>query len=902
MGLIRTKLHSSGVTGDLLARPRLVERILDAGLPRLTLLQAPAGYGKTSLLAQWSRALRASRARAGWMSVDVSDRDPHTFLCYVSAALGAADMGVDAARETTPESLLAALINAMESQSQPLYLLIDDVHLLAPGPLAVLSRFIEQSPAAVKVVLASRMAPDMPLARMRGRGQLLELGAEELQLTAAETRQLVANASGRELPAPDLAALQARTGGWVTGIKFACDILKRGAGVQEMLGALTGSSRSVSDFFAAEVLAELPEEARRFLLHTSVLERLCATLCDAVTGRGNGRRMLDFIDRSGLFAVRLDEERNWYRYHPLFAEFLQRRQLDDNAAGEAQLHLAASRWLWDHDAPEAAIEHALRGADPQRAAELLELRCQDMTYRGKLRLVCRLADRIPQELLDRCPCVLMCRAWMLTLNLSCEEAREILQKVASTLEAHERAADRPIAEIRRLRYLLLHREMILAAAEDDAPRVEQQCRHLLDAFPEERHPYLVGTINAQLLYAQREQYQLSDLDRLTATAQGVVARSSYSFASIALQANVGPSLFFAGRTDAALRALEIGLSESMRYGQLASPLAALPALPMSEVLYERNELARAEELLQAALPSAHEFGFVDHLMSGYITSARIRHARGDRTGAQHTLDEGMGIAMARRLERLRLAIVAERVKFLLQEGHSEQAVRFARSAGIPQSCEHLLPRRGITTTDEWRAVAWFRIALSESRMQEALSVAKHWRSFCAAKGAVRSLIRWDLLLAQALFISSDVRAAQRALRDAMALGAAGRAIRTFIDEGAVIRTLLTGTYDAELDVLHPTDAFAAELLEIFDALSKKKPTLYAVPRRAPPEGLYGKLSVKEREILALVSTGMRNREVATKLGMTEGSVKWYMQQVYDKVGTRRRLQAVERARQFGVIA
>jgi LuxR family maltose regulon positive regulatory protein len=272
------------------------------------------------------------------------------------------------------------------------------------------------------------------------------------------------------------------------------------------------------------------------------------------------------------------------------------------------------------------------------------------------------------------------------------------------------------------------------------------------------------------------------------------------------------------------------------------------------------------------------------------------------TSAQQILDEGMGVAMARKLERLRLAIVAERVKFLLQDGHPEQAVRFARSAGIPQSCEHLLPKRGVTTGDEWRAAAWFRIALSEGRMQEALSVGKHWRNFCAARGAIRSLIRWDLLLAQALFISTDVRAAQRALREAIAHAAASRSIRSFIDEGSIIRTLLASTYEAALDVMHPTDAFAAELLETFNTLSTRKHALYAVPNRAAPEGLYGKLSVKEREILALVSTGMRNREVATKLGMTEGSVKWYMQQVYDKIGTRRRLQAVERARQFGVIA
>jgi LuxR family transcriptional regulator, maltose regulon positive regulatory protein len=900
--LFKTKLEAPLEFGELTARPRLLQKLEEAIQTRLTLLQAPAGYGKTHLLTQWFHALRASRSRVAWLSVDEAEQDSARLLAYLSAGIAAAGIRMDSAGSAAPDQALTALVNSLEPESQSLYLFVDGVHLLAPAPLATLCRLIDHAPAPVRFILASRVIPEMPLARMRARGQLLELGADDLKFTAVEAQQFIANAGEHELIASDLAALQARTEGWITGIKLACGMLRKGVAPQKMLAAMTGSRCAVADFFADEVLAAQPEGVGDFLLKTSVLGRLCPALCNAVTGRDDGRQILNVLDQSGLFVIPLDEERNWYRYHPLFAEFLQRRQLDEQPGQVAELHLSASRWFWTHELPVEAIEYALKGGDPRRAADLLELQCQDMTYTGKLQTVCQIADKIPEEALHRCPRILLCRTWMLTLNLRFEEARRMLGIVATLLQRHEAAADLPAEELRHLHYLLLHREMILAVAEDDAPRVEQQCRHLLEVFPEEKHPYLVGTINAQLLYALREQYQLADLDRLTATAQGILARSCYSFACIALQANIGPSLFFAGRTDAALRALEKGLSESMRFGERNSPLAALPALPMSEVLYECNDLERAEDLVTTALPNANEFGFVDHLMSGYITSARIKHARGDLTGAQQTLDEGMGVAMARKLERLRLAIVAERVKFLLQDGRTEQAVRFARSAGIPQSCEHLLPKRGVTTGDEWRAVAWFRIALSEGRMQEALSVGKHWRNFCAARGAIRSLIRWDLLLAQALFISTDVRAAQRTLREAIAHAAASRAIRSFIDEGAIIRTLLASTYEADLDVLHPTDAFAAELLDTFNALSKKKPALFAVPHRAAPEGLYGKLSAKEREILALVSTGMRNREVATKLGMTEGSVKWYMQQVYDKIGTRRRLQAVERARQFGVIA
>jgi LuxR family transcriptional regulator, maltose regulon positive regulatory protein len=252
---------------------------------------------------------------------------------------------------------------------------------------------------------------------------------------------------------------------------------------------------------------------------------------------------------------------------------------------------------------------------------------------------------------------------------------------------------------------------------------------------------------------------------------------------------------------------------------------------------------------------------------------------------------------------LRLALVCERVKFMVQAGDIREAIQFAHCAGIPESSQGLLPRRPGSTAEEWRALTWCRLALSENQLQEALSLARQWRSFCATRGAVRSLVRWDLLIAQTLLVRGDHLAARRALREAITHAAASRLVRTFIDEGPPIRTLLESAYDSNLEVLHPTDAFASELLETFaHSGSKSRSKSQPAAAAATAEGLYGKFSPKEREILSLVSSGMRNREVAQKLGMTEGSVKWYMQQVYDKIGTRRRLQAVERARRFGMIA
>jgi LuxR family maltose regulon positive regulatory protein len=910
--LVRTKLEPPLDPGSLVSRPRLQARLDDAAKTKLTLIQAPAGYGKSCVLSQWFHQLRGAQFCVGWLSIDSADQEPVGLLTYVAAALAAAGVSFKSAVNrasggdvyTKYEPLLAAIVNELEQAGQPVFVFLDDTHLLPTASLAVLHRLIECSPLNVHFVFASRVIVDMPLARMRANGQLLELGVEDLRFTREELQRFMSSGGQVVLGEPEYTVLEERTEGWIAGIKLARLALRQEVAPKELLASFTGSRRSVSDFFAEEVIGLQSAEVREFLLTTCVLERLSPELCNAVTRQKHGRQMLSFVERSGLFLLRLDDERTWYRYQHLFAEFLVRRLREADPCAESELHLRASHWFWERNFHVEAIEHALKAKAPERAAELLELCCQDLTYSGKLQFVSRFAARIPEEILHRQPRTLLNLAWLLTRNLRFEETRALLDVVIGLLDRLESADQLPANELRGLRHLLSHREMMLAASHDDAIQVDQQCRQLIDAFPEETHLYLAGTIYTQLLYAQREQYQLGELERLTAKAQGILARSSYSFASIALQACIGPSLFFAGKTDAAVRALEQGLAEGIRFGGRYSALAALPALPLSEIMYEGNDLDRAEQLIQDSLPYATELGFVDQLMPGYMTHARIRRARGDLPGALQALDVGMGIALERRLERLRLALVCERVKFMVQAGDIREAIQFAHSAGIPESSQGLLPRRPGSTAEEWRALTWCRLALSENQLQDALSLARQWRSFCATRGAVRSLVRWDLLIAQALLVRGDHLAARRALREAITHAAASRLVRTFIDEGPPIRTLLESAYDSNLEVLHPTDAFASELLETFahpgsKSRSKSPPAAAAA---ATVEGLYGKFSPKEREILSLVSSGMRNREVAQKLGMTEGSVKWYMQQVYDKIGTRRRLQAVERARRFGMIA
>lgn len=908
MGILRTKLVPPVELERLVDRPRLLGRLDDIRQARLTLLLAAAGYGKSCLLSQWYHALKAEGASCGWFSADGSEGDAVALLTYIGTALGDAGVRHQPSLErvlqtdvfASTDFIVDILIQAVERSGGERYLFIDDAHLLPPEAMAGLARMVERAPASLRFVIASRALPDLHLARARAHGELLELHAEDLRFTAEETRRYLAHPDREPPEEQDVSALEARTEGWIAGIKLAMLATRRGVSQRELLASFGGSNRSVSDFFAEEVFTAQPAEIQDFLLKTSVLDRFCPGLCAAVTGRADARELLYQTEERGLFLIRLDEDRNWYRYHHLFAGFLRRRLAEAEPKAAQALHLKASHWYWDDGQPVEAIIHALKADAPLRAADLLERRCQELTYVGKIRLVSKYAEQIPEVVLRRYPGILLTLAWRRTRALRFEEAAELIAAADARLAEMESSGEATPQELRRLRYLLLHREMVLMAARDDMVEVDKRCHHLLEEYPEEQHPYLLGTIYGHLLAATREQYKLADLERIAAVAQGVLRRSDYALAAVGLQAGIGPGLFLAGKPEAARQILEEGREEAVHFSGEGSSATAVCSLPLAELLYENNELDRAEALVAGAMPSAREFGFIDQLQAAYVIQARI-HAARDATGkAMLVLDEGMAIAIERDLDRLRLALAGERVQLLIRSTRLDEALECALRHGVSLDEPAPQPADFVTTSHERAAMIWVRLALATDRLADAATVARHWRNLCAARGAVRSLIRWDILLAQLNYLAGDPRAAQRALREALTHGASARVLRSFIDEGPLVKTLLSIAGDAGEGAAAPADRFAEELLDAFGGNRRRRPTV--PPAEAEEAGLYGKLSAKEREILGLVGSGLSNREIAQRMGMTEGTVKWYLQQIYDKIGTRRRQHAAERARQFGLIA
>lgn len=902
MSAIATKFLPPLEPIHLLDRPRLRERLVEAERHRMTVVKAPAGYGKTTLIAQWRDELRARGEVAAWLTLDRRERDAKNLISSM-AAMMAGDSRFGARLDAifineaafNIDGMIATLVERIAAIEGPVTFFLDDAHVMGAEAAAAFAELQRCAPHNARFVLATRETRRLELGALRAYGRLFEIGPQDLRFTAPEAAALFACAGHRDLDPAHIDALVEKTEGWVTGLKLAALALSRDGGA-DMLATFSGRRCEVADFFAEDIFARQSANVCSFLLDTAVLDRLSPALCDAMTGRSDSTAMLRHLEEIGLFIVALDEERGAYRYHSLFSEFLRRKLAETDADATARLHRRASQWFADQNSFVEALDHALRASDFPLLASLLEEVAEEFTYLGRLGIVARFASHLPEEILANSPWTLVSVAWLKIRALRFSESRRLLDMALRRLAEMRSEPGCDAAVCEALEQMIAHREMMLAVARDDVSHVEDDCGRLMRYF-ESRRPYIACTLHAQTMIARREQFRFDGLERRHAHGCATAQQSGYRFAMVSLQAAAGASLFAGGRTETALAALEQGLDESLRWAGRNSGLSALVALPLAEIAYEANDLARAEDLVRNHLPAARELSFADQLVAGHIVHARLHAARSDLANARRALDDAMTIALECDLERMRLAVIAEQVRLLLHNGMPEAAARRSAEAELPAHAQDFPPHPGATTRDELRAIIWVRMALSRDRIADALSVIKPWRSFCLQRGAVRSHVRWNILMAEALMLDGDGRAAQRVMREAIAAAAPANLIRCFVDEGAAVLSILSDAYADSMESQHPTDLFAKIVLQAFGT---RRPSLASVP--TSDEGLYGRLTGKELEILTLVGCGMRNREIGARLGLSEGSVKWYMQQVYDKVGIRRRSQAVERARQFGLIA
>jgi LuxR family transcriptional regulator, maltose regulon positive regulatory protein len=886
-------------------RPGLVGRLCDTRGYRLAAIQAAAGFGKSSLLTQCYERIRGEQP-AAWLSLDASDNDYSRFLAHLLAAIEAS--GIEPAREfrhllrfgsrLAPGTCADLLTSALDCVTSGLAICVDDFHLLNdPASAQLLSQLLLAPRSNLTWLLASRTAlSSLPLSRLRLLNELREIDTQALKFTSAESHEFLCGAIGEPLEPALSCLLTERTEGWVAGLQLASLGLGAVDTRAELIRGFTGANRNVADFMRDSVLSRLDDGTQDFLLATSILPRLSVQLCNFVTGRDDARPRLDLLETLNLFIFSLDDERRWYRYHHLFAEFLEQRLRDREPARARRLQERASVWFEQAGYPLEAIELALRAQAYERAARLLDaLGLFDKGEAGPLE---HLATQIPKAVLEQFPNLELERIYGWEADWNFARSRAGLNRLKRVL--HEwRRGQRAVPQHVDLEYIaakIAHREMMVLFVSDDMAGTRKACEAWLAA----RHcadPHMQISTAGALLAARREHYDCAGMEATADALHEQYQRAQWTFGEIFQDCVSGLGFFQVGNATRARETYERALQAAISLHGRLSPLASMPALLLAEVHYEQNRLAQARALIGDYLGIAHGLGYVDKLIAAYITKARLEASEGQYEIARQTLDEGDRRARVTGFLRLRANVLCERLRQLLLSGNAAAIAELARQEGLLGGCAPYQPRDGVTSVTERLALCWAYAARASGDVDGAIRLLKNWYRFSMERHCQRSAVRLGLELATLFYLRDDMSAAQHHLCAALRLGAPHGCVRSFIDAGREVHALLQTAVSLQ-QVAAVELAFAQGVLRGFT------PERSWVERGqlASATGSYaGGFSHREVDILEMAASDVPNREIARRLVLSEHTVKWYWKQIFGKLNVHRRLQAVISARAAGLI-
>ena len=893
MGVVSTTIMPPRAARTYVRRDGIEQLAETVSNARVVTVSSPAGFGKTTAMLRWAELFREEGRPVLWIAARAGIDSLATFLDALGAASAAAGLVTDDAKDVIgPRGWLASL--SERSGPRPV-LFIDDAQLLSAEIRNFLDQLIASARDSLTTVVASRGESGINLARLRSLGHLAEVRVRHLIFDNEEASRLIQQESDNAIPASEIQRMIVDTQGWAAGLVLAAGAWQRDQ--QEGYppqGGTTGLRNEFASYFHEEVIEGLPQNIRDFIVDTSILEELTPSACAAVVNTEDARVMLEEVFERGLFLADIDRELSRYRYYTLFREMVLGRLMMRAPERAGELHRRASRFFASTSQYQQALDHAVQSHDKAFLADQLEQLAEPMIYAGLLYRVDELASELPWELVQNCPSLLLAMSWRRSRRLAFKSSERMIESAQAAISAALESGQIDDYRAVRMGFRVRHRQIMLEAARDNMPYVERESELLLEDLGDD-DPYLSCTLLAQLLSARRELYHFHDMLRLEAELRKALGRPGSDFASIALKSSVAPTLVAQGKTQMARQFLTEAHSLAIEMEGQISGLAALPALPLAELHYECGELDEAARLVEGYLPSIRQWGFVDQLASGFLVRARLAAANGDMPSALSGLEEAQLVAIECGLDRLRALVLSEQVRMLVKSGQLEQAELLFHSSDLSFDNEPV-PTLNPTRLNEWMAIAWLRLEMHRFRLVRSRKIAKRWLEFVRRRGAVRSAVTFELLLAEIAVLSGNRSEARRSVRAAVELAEPGGWVRPFVDEGEAVSSLLIESYANGPVLDSPVDRFAAKLVSI----------LRGAPQISAEEeddfGLGSGLSLREVEILTMVSGGLRNREIGDRLGLTEGTVKWYMQQIYDKLGVRRRPQAVIRARQLGILS
>jgi LuxR family maltose regulon positive regulatory protein len=901
--VLATKLHRPSARPGFVPRSRLVDRLTEGLASELTLVCAPAGFGKTALLADWAQH---SPRPAAWLSLDEGDNDPARFWRSAAAALNQVHTGLweqvtallDPLRSF--QAVVTALVNELAAGPDGIVLVLDDYHVIEAPPVHDSIAFlVGHLPPQLRLVLATRSDPPLPLARLRGGGHLAELRAADLRFTAEETAAVLHAALGASLQEGTVAALAARTEGWAVGLQLAALSLQGHADPAGFVETFTGSHRYVLDYLTEEVLARQPEPVVRFLLETSVLARLSGPLCDAVTGRRDSQALLEQLERANLFLVPLDEVRGWWRYHQLFADLLQARLEQEKPERAPALHRAAATWHEQHGLADEAVRHALAAGDAAWAAALVDRHAQALLGRGEGVTLGRWLAALPGELIRSRPRLCLILAIIALIAGRLDEVEALVtqaQRAYDAAQPPEPSAGASPSGMANVPAWVAVLGAELAHRRGEADRTIQLAqRGLAVADADDRYlGYFVGwnlamgtLLQGRVGEAEAALAELAADPWATGPQRYLGMRSRYMLAQ-AQRAQ--------GRLDAALRSCQQALESA---GRPAVPVAGVAHVGLAEVLRERGQLDAALHHATEGLALSRQLAYPQWLGTGATVLAWILQAQGDREGALAAIAEAVrAVPDPEGIVGLLLPVAVQQARLWLAHGEVARAASWARECGVSADDEPTYAR-------EREYLVLVRVLLAERVPDRALGLLGRLHELAREQGRLGSVIEVRALHALALHAAGDGQGALHALTEALVLAAPEGWLRVFVDEGPPMAALLGRLVAAKYPAfLAPHGGVSPEYLRRLQAAFGQAGT----PRTPPPgraasviPGLVEPLTDRELEVLQLLAAGTSNRQIADELVVTVETVKKHVSHLLDKLGAANRTQAVARARQLGLL-
>jgi LuxR family maltose regulon positive regulatory protein len=684
--LLTTKLYFPAVRRDLVRRPRLLAR-LSEGLTRpLTLISAPAGFGKTTLIGEWHASEAGQTFPMAWLALDDDDNDPARFLTYVITALGTLAPGfgesvlalLKSPQPALPQLILTHFINEVNSFSTPFALVLDDYHVIEAQPIHdALTFLLDHLPPLMHLVMTTRVDPPLPLARLRARHQLVEIRDNELRFTPGETATFLNQVMGLDLSPADIAVLETHTEGWVAGLQMAALSMQGRSDMTRFLNSFTGSHRYILDYLMDEVFQQQPPDIQEFLLKTSFLNRLSGPLCDAVLGRGDknrspapplpgspasGQEVLEYLEQANLFIIPLDDERCWYRYHHLFAEALRPRLQRLHPEQVSTLHHRASVWHEQHGLLVEAIYHALNVPDFERAAQLVEQVGKELLMRSEMVTLLKWLNALPEELIRTRPHLCLFHAWTLILNNQVAEAEQRLQP-ASEFEAEPSV----LAQVAAMRTLI-------ALFRGDTRRANELTRQAQAVLPAD-DPFLRGVTTLNLGFTYFLNGDVKAARQAFAEVVDISQKSGNVIVTVTVQCQMAEAQIGQGRLHQALSTYQQALALATTPEGHELPGAGQAHTGLAAINYEWNNLEAVAQHLAEGFRLNRQVGEMG-AFDGYLILKSLKQAQGDAAAALEAIEQaGQIVQKFSRWAYRNLA--AHRARLWLKQANLAAAVSWA---------------------------------------------------------------------------------------------------------------------------------------------------------------------------------------------------------------------------------